>query len=468
MSFISANAPAIIGRVIPSGVVFADAGNLEALQDRQAEILARVNEIEGLDDIDEETQQELDGLVVEAEKLVARIEQKKRIAALQPQGQGRRAGGEPPAPAAAAQPRGNRVEPQARRNDPRHGFSNFGEFAQIVFGAGQTDKAALREQSMTRLVNVATTFGSESVGADGGFAVPPEFQRAIWTKVMEGDNLLARCASLSLAGNSITIPKDETTPWQTSGGILAYWEGEGDATTASKPQLKLDTIRLAKLMALVPVSEELLDDAPAIESWLRMKAPAKMRAKVNTAVVRGTGVGQPLGLLNSSAMISVAKETSQDADTVWFANIVKMWSRLYSGCRANAVWLINQDVEQSLYQMAFDPEASSKVPVYLPPGGLSQSPYGTLMGRPVIPVEACSTLGDQGDIILTDLTEYLAITRAGQGIQTDVSMHLYFDQALQAFRFIFRVNGQSMWGAAVTPENGNNTLSCIVALDARA
>lgn len=466
MSFISANAPAVIGRAIPYGVIFADAGSLEDLQERRTEILARVAEIEALDEPDDDTQEELDGLLAEAEKLGKRIEQKQRIAALQPQGRGRQTSAEPNNGGAQngtrPAPRGNPVAAQPRANDPRHGFQNFGEFARHVYGAGIHDHAATE-----RLMNVATTFGSESVGADGGFAVPPEFQRSIWTKVMEGENLLARCAQMTVGGNSITIPKDETTPWQSSGGILAYWEGEGDATTASKPQLKLDTLRLAKLMALVPMTEELLQDNSAIESYLRMKAPAKMRAKLNTAIIRGTGVGQPLGLINGGATISVAKASSQDAATVWFENIVKMWSRLYSSCRANAVWLINQDVEPSLYQMAFDPEATSKVPVYLPPGGLSASPYGSLMGRPVIPVEACSTLGTQGDIILTDLTEYLAITK-GQGVQTDVSMHLYFDQAITAFRFLFRVNGQPTWTSAITAENGSNSLSSAIMLDARA
>jgi hypothetical protein len=47
-------------------------------------------------------------------------------------------------------------------------------------------------------------------------------------------------------------------------------------------------------------------------------------------------------------------------------------------------------------------------------------------------------------------------------------MHLYFDQAVTAFRFIFRVNGQPAWGSSITPQNGNNTRSCFVTLDERA
>ena len=140
---------------------------------------------------------------------------------------------------------------------------------------------------------------------------------------------------------------------------------------------------------------------------------------------------------------------------------------MYAPSRRNAVWLINQDIEPQLDAMAFDPAATSKTPVYLPPGGVSNAPYASLKGRPVVPIEACSTLGTQGDIILADMTQYWAITK-GQDVRQDVSMHLYFDQGLMAYRFTFRVTGQPIWGASLSPENGSNTRSCFVALDTRS
>jgi HK97 family phage major capsid protein len=355
-----------------------------------------------------------------------------------------------------------RISGGARREDPRGGFRSFGEFAATV------RNGSIRPSDLdTRLRNSATTYGNEGTGTDGGFLIPPEFSREIMTKVMAEENLLNRCTPLVVSGNSMTIPKDETTPWQTSGGILTYWEGEGAPTPASKPAMEMSTLRLAKLTALVPISDELLEDATGLESWLRAKAPAKMAAKINTAIVNGTGVGQPLGILRSPSVVSVAKETSQAADSIYFANINKMWSRMYASWRRNAVWLINQDIEPQLDAMAFDPAATSKVPVYLPPGGVSNTPYATLKGRPVVPVEACSTLGDQGDIILVDLSQYWGLTKAG-GVRTDTSIHLYFDQSLTTFRFVFRMNGMPAWSSAITPENGTNTRSWAVTLDDRA
>lgn len=444
----------------------------ELLDERQELVDASQSIMDAADDAGEDISADDLAAIEENQKKVEALDRQIKLrqqAAAQaepPAGPGRRSAPEPRDPPAASAPqpggstRGARVPANAR--DGRGGFDRMGNFAQAVHAASRGDDGAV-----ARLTAAATTFGSEGVGADGGFLVPPEFRRNIWQRVMEQENLLTRCDPVEIDGNNITVPKDDTAPWDTSNGIQVYWESEGSAATQTKPKFDELTMRLQKLLALVPVTEELLSDAPGLESWLRRKAPQKMAAKINTAIVRGTGVGQPLGILNAPCLVSVAKESSQPADSVYFANINKMWSRMYAPCRRNAVWLINQDIEPQLDAMAFDPDATSKTPVYLPAGGLSDSPYARMKGRPVVPIEACSTLGDQGDIILGDMTQYMTLLKAGQDIRTDVSMHLYFDQALQCFRFIFRVNGQPSWGSTLTPENGSATRSCFVTLDER-
>jgi HK97 family phage major capsid protein len=106
------------------------------------------------------------------------------------------------------------------------------------------------------------------------------------------------------------------------------------------------------------------------------------------------------------------------------------------------------------------------VPVYLPAGGLSASPYSSLFGRPVIPVEYCATVGDLGDIALVDLGQYQAIDKGV--LKTATSIHVRFDYNETAFRFVFRFDGQPAWKSALTPFKGSNTLSPFVALAERA
>jgi HK97 family phage major capsid protein len=458
--------------ISPFGVIRMDAPVLADLEARVVEITAatdafRLRAEAGEDLTDDETD-EIEANAIELEKLTKKI---KALKLLAPTGQGRRT--PPEARGEPAGGRGTRVPAEPRQDAQRMGFRSFGEFAQTV----QNHYRGNVTDHVTRLRNAATTYGNEGVGADGGFLIPPSFSAHIWTKVNGIDSLLSRCTPLETDGNSLTIPKDETTPWDTTKGVQVYWEGEGAQIPQSKGIFEMGQLRLSKLTALVPVSEEMMEDASGLESWLNAKAPQKMTSKINTGIVAGTGAGQPLGMIPGygavgASVIQVSKETSQPAATVWFANINKMWGRMYAGWRGNAVWLINQDVEPQLEGMAFvgngiTPTAASSTPAYMPAGGLNDAPYARLKGRPVVPIEACSALGSLGDIILADLSQYWALTKAGGAIRTDTSIHLYFDQALMAFRFIFRVNGQPAWSAPITRQNGSNTLSWAVALQAR-
>ncbi|MHC4866785.1 MAG: phage major capsid protein [Planctomycetota bacterium] len=353
----------------------------------------------------------------------------------------------------------------------RWNWRTFGEFANGVYHASR--QGGVIDKRLE--VRAPTTVGTEGTGSDGGFAVPPDFRNEIMVKVGGEQSLMSRCDQQVSSGNTFTVPKDETTPWQSSGGIQAYWEGENAQLTQSKPSLEQANIRLNKLTVLVPVTDELLDDAPAMDAYLRRKAPQKMDFKINLAIIQGTGVGMPLGILNSPCAVSVAKETSQVADTIVGANVLKMWSRMYGPSRSSpgCVWLINQDIEPQLGQMSIvikNVAGSENVGgglCYLPANGLSGSPYGTLFGKPVIPTQACETIGDKGDIIFADLSEYLIATKVG-GIRAETSIHLWFDYDTTAFRFILRVAGMPWWNAAIDPRDGSNTLSPFVTLAERA
>jgi len=362
------------------------------------------------------------------------------------------------------------IFPQPRQGTAgNHGFRSLGEFANAVriagWRGGETDQRLIRNAALS-------TYGSEGVGADGGFAVPPDFRPAIMEKVMAPETLLGMCDNQETASNNMSFPTDETTAWQSTGGIQAYWEGEAAAITQSKPALGQVNLRLHKLTALVPVTEEQMGDVTQMDSYLRRKGPEKIDYKVSDAIYRGSGGGMPLGALLSPALVTVAAETSQPADTVVSANVFKMWSRMYAPCRRTSVWLINQDLEPQLYSMTVNvrnqagTENVGGSAVYIPAGGINASPFGLLMGRPVIPHEVCSALGDLGDIMLADFTKYLAVTKAG-GVRTDTSIHLWFDQDVMAFRFIFRLAGQPWWSAPIARANGSNTLSAFVTLASR-
>ena len=160
----------------------------------------------------------------------------------------------------------------------------------------------------------------------------------------------------------------------------------------------------------------------------------------------------------------MAKETSQAADTLLTANVLKMWSRLHMSCRPNAVWIYDQSIEPQLYTMVVG--TSAPTPIFMPPVGLSGAQYSTILGRPAFATEFNQPLGDAGDIILFDPTSYLVGTRGG--MKSAVSMHVYFLTSEQAFKFSLRMDGKPWWTSTLTPKSGGDSQSCIVELAARA
>ena len=353
-------------------------------------------------------------------------------------------------------------------DDPARGFAHFGEYLRAVQTAVVRPNAA--DQRLRFLGAAASSYANESVGADGGFLVPPQYATDIASVIESGESLFSRVRQIPVAGTTFSMPANETTAHGTT-GVQAYWDSEADTITQSKPVFSTREVRLNRLTALIPVTEEALADAGALGSWIQMEAGEKMAFKVSDAILNGTGVGQPLGIMRAPCLVTQAKEGSQAADTLLAANVLKMFSRMPSRNRTNAVWIVNQDIEPLLPQLSVPvknvagTENVGGFPVYMPPGGLTGAQFGTLLGRPILLTESGGAIGDLGDIVFADLSQYIAITKGG--VQSAESMHFWFDQNLRAFRFILRMGGMPWLSSAIARKNGSNTLSHFVTLEAR-
>lgn len=356
------------------------------------------------------------------------------------------------------------AQPKPNPDDNR--FSSLGEQLRAVIQAARPGGSI--DQRLT--VKAAASGMSEGVPSDGGFLVQQDFVAELLKRTYETGVLASRCRRIPISTNANGLKMnavDESSRANGSrwGGVQAYWENEADAATGSKPKFRPMELSLKKLLGLCYATDELLQDAAALESVIMQAFAEEFAFKVDDAIFRGTGAGQPLGILSSNALIAVAKEAGQAADTIVAENIMKMWSRMWARSRQNAIWLINQEDEVQLGQLSM-PIGTGGMPVYMPAGGLSQTPYSSLYGRPVIPIEQASALGDLGDIALVDLSQYLLIDKGG--INTAASIHVRFLYDESVFRFVYRVDGQPIWSTALTPYKGASTLSPFVALAARA
>jgi HK97 family phage major capsid protein len=360
----------------------------------------------------------------------------------------------------------------AVKNDPKRGFKTFGEFCMAVKHEGP-NLSNPKDERLQIGAATPTTVGNELSGADGGFLVPPSYASEVFTYAFEGDSLLPMTDNIDVAGNSMVFPKDETVPWGTD-GVRAYWQAEATAGTPTKTKVSTTMLRLYKLMALVPVTDELMEDTNALNQYLPRKVGDSIRWKLNESILFGTGVGQPLGAFSGNAVVTVAKETSQATLTLLFQNIAKMIARLPPGSFSRALWLANNDVLPAIMGLTSPATggAPGVYPVYVPPiansaqGGIQvANPYGTLFTRPIMVTQHAKSFTNQGDLLVLDPYYIRSISK--DLLETAVSLHLYFDADAAAFRTTSRVDAQPKIVNPIAPFNGSNNLSPFVQLGAR-
>lgn len=466
--------PVAIGSVLAWGPMVR---NLQAQHAAEVDGMTKIAAILNERDLTAEEQAQYDGHKAKAASLKARVntamEAEAASAGLAPiePGAGNQGGGR--SEGSVTLPAGSRIETQENGDaDPQRGFRTMGDFLMSVRGAHVVAKTG--QGSMDRRLAALyrgepqaaapSTFGNEGNGADGGFLVPPSYSQIIFQLSLEEQALLPMTDAMPVEGNSMSLPKDETTPWGAN-GVRAYWQNEAGAGTQTKPVFGRTDFRLKKLLALVPVTEELLADATALGAYFQGAAARSIRWKTDEAICYGNGAGQPLGAFNSPAVITVVKDAGQLTGTLSTTNLANMISRLPAGSYGNAVWMLNNDVLPALFTLTL-----GNYPIYLPAGspvgGLQGSPYGTLLGRPIAVTQHAKSFSSQGDVMLADWRQYQSITKAG-GIQTATSMHLYFDADATAFRSTFRVDGAPKLAAPISPANGSATMSPFIQLGAR-
>jgi HK97 family phage major capsid protein len=359
------------------------------------------------------------------------------------------------------------AEPRDERREKLAGFRSAGEFWTAVVNAGTPGKLV-----DDRLIRKAPLGLNTGEGSEGGFLVPEAVSDEIIELVFDDANLLARTDSEAISANSITLKAVEESSRATGsrrGGVQAYWLAEAEQYTASKPRFREVTFRPHKLGVFYYATDEELSDVTgfSLEQKLAQYAAEEISWLVNEAILTGDGVGKPLGILNSGCLVTVTKEPGQAADTIVFPNIVKMYARMLPRSINSAVWLVNVDTLPQLMQMAF-PNAAGSVPAFLNGNAFptaSESPFGSLLGRPILVTEHNPTLGDKGDILFADLSMYKTVTRGG--VSSAMSIHVRFDFGEAAFRFDFRIDGQPWLDAPIAPAKGTAALAPFVTLQER-
>jgi len=427
---------------------------MDKLKKRLAEIVASLKTFQALEGLTVEQTEEVNTLTTEAGEINGQIEAQAKMDAVL--SASTTATSKVKAAAAGTT---TTVGTARKMENGNHGFESAGEF----FMAIKNDPRGNKNDNL-KILNSQR----EKVGEDGGFLLPADALSEIQKKIDGDESLLSRCKQLKTSSNRITVPVDETAPWSGAGSNFeAYWTPEEQSANESKKKMAEADIKLHKLSAKISVTDEMLEDAPLIESIIMSDVPEVIMARINNAIISGDGVKKPQGILESGFGYAVAKEGGQAADSIVFNNLKKLYTHALPRAKKNGVFLYNVACEEQLIgmQLGTDPSSPS---VYLPNNSIAGAPYGTLWGKPVFPMAgAMPALGQAGDMMFVDLSYYYAAIKTG-GIKKQVSIHALWDEDKTSYKFSFRMGGQCPFKIPASTEFGDYKLSGLLYLQERA
>lgn len=348
-------------------------------------------------------------------------------------------------------------------------FEDASEFFRATWhrASSARDYQNVLAPKLAKLTEIQNSYSSE-VPASGGFLIPEELRSEILQLALETAIVRPRATVIPMSSARVPIPTIDDTTHQSSilGGVQAFWTEEAAPLTESQGSFSRVVLDAKKLTAYAEVPNELLQDAPAFTGYFDGTFPKAISWFEDVAYLTGTGVGEPLGFINSPVSVQQAVESGQSSGTIVWENIVKMFSRMLPTSLGRAVWIASIDTFPQLATMALS-VGTGGGPVWI--GGPNQpgadTPPISILGRPVFFTEKTGPLGTPGDINFVDLSYYLIGDR--MEMQVSASEHYKFANDKTAYRVVQRCDGQPWLKSPLTPKNGGPTLSPVVELAAR-
>ena len=311
---------------------------------------------------------------------------------------------------------------------------------------------------------------SERVPSQGAFLVPEQLRSEVLAYVtpalVRPRAMVLPMASLRLGVPYVDNPSQQSGK-QALGGLTFSFTDDGAAIASSAPGFGEAVLQAQKLAALVPVPNELANDAAgALGDFISRVVGIGLNWTEDDYFIGGTGAGQPEGIVNATSALKVTRANSGQppvlADVMGLAKGLAPASKSagYMPGVTDVGWLISASVFDSLLELYFLPgggPATAGVPTspsnWLELGdGHEVGP--SMLGLPAFVTDHQPAAGSPGDLALADLRQYvigdrmeLTIERsaAGSGFITDISN----------YRFRVREDGR-VWVPEQTTEAAQN------------
>jgi HK97 family phage major capsid protein len=360
----------------------------------------------------------------------------------------------------------NRIDPGQSSADRQRSLSDLLRTLACVHDTNTNPET--RDTAVVKLDRVYRSGEQRNLGlasgTTGGFLIPTGSADRVLAAIEEESLVRPRATVIPMpTGMEMPVPmfSPTSTPVNcvqtySTGGFVPQFGQESyvDNRDVTFAQAKLS---VCELTGSFGVSASLLKSTPVVFDLMAEKLLAKAVSDVEDyAFLRGKGGKEPLGVLNSEAVITTADRGS--ATVITTANARAVLTRIPSGCRSRMIWIYSQNAENAVLGMSSEANSTTQNTSDVPAG------EGFAMGlfhRPLVVSEKLPALNSMGDFGGYDFSYYL-VGDAGTEIANSVGFD--FQRNLVWFRVVRYVAGMPWVTSPLLLSDGSTTASPFVLL----
>ena len=317
--------------------------------------------------------------------------------------------------------------------------------APAVVGTKSTNTLGSIHEIATKLMSgevkelttkVPAGMNEDTANADGGYLVSHEIYGEILGRLFEGGKVYPKVKKIQVGPNynGMKLPYLNITGQTTTTQPRLYRLAEGGVKTPTKFTFGQHNCSLVKLIALVPITQELLQDKVTLESYVFSQLKGQFAWRLDNDLLYGTAGGTGhIGILDASGAAFLATNIAHGATPS-----VTMVNNVINGVapqvRNGAEWFVSGDMWAYIMATMGPGVANVLVPIAFEAGG-----NRTLQGYPVNLVDGMVAHNTAKDMLFMNPKELVVIEKGGLAI--DISKEFYFDTDQVALRFVMRTAG---------------------------
>ncbi|MGE0022764.1 MAG: phage major capsid protein [Hyphomicrobium sp.] len=262
---------------------------------------------------------------------------------------------------------------------------------------------------------------STNAGADGGYLVPPETERAVLSALKDISPIRAIASVRQVSGSVYK------KPFATTGfayGWVAETASRSQTTTPTLAELSFPTM---ELYAMPAATATLLDDAAVnIDAWIAEEVQGTFAEQEGAAFVNGNGTSEPKGFMAYTKEPDATAEWGEigyiktGVDGAFPASdpadkLIDLVYTLKAGYRGGATFVFNRGTQAAVRKMKDDDGHY----VWQPAAAAGQP--SLLMGYPVVESESMPAIAtDSYSVAFGDFRRgYLIVDRVGIRVLRD-------------------------------------------------